>query len=288
MNAAERRLRTAIGGEAWPVRIALRIVAIGFLLLVIGLPLVIVFAEALAEGIPAFFAAVTTPGAWAAIRLTLSVVAIAIPVNLVFGIAASWAIAKFDFPGKNLLTTLIDLPLSVSPVVVGLLYVLVFGRQGWLGPWLAEHDIKIVFAFPGIVLVTIFVTFPFVARELIPLMESQGRTEEEAAISLGADGWTTFRRITLPNIRWGLAYGVLITNARAMGEFGAVSVVSGHIAGATMTMPLYVESLYDEYDFTAAFAVAALLALVALANLGLEALLDRRRKRRSKIPGETS
>ncbi|HZZ09436.1 MAG TPA: sulfate ABC transporter permease subunit CysW, partial [Paraburkholderia sp.] len=214
------------------------------------------------------------PDALAAVRLTLIAAAIAVPLNALFGIAASWAVAKFDFPGKGLLVTLIDLPFSVSPVVSGLIYVLVFGLQGWLGPWLAEHDIKIIFALPGIVLATIFVTFPFVARELIPLMTDQGRDEEEAATSLGASGFATFRRVTLPNIKWGLLYGVLLCNARAMGEFGAVSVVSGHIRGLTDTMPLHIEVLYNDYQYSAAFAVATLLALLALVTLALKSLLE--------------
>ncbi len=214
--------------------------------------------------------AIVEPDALAAIRLTLLVAAIAVPLNLVFGLAAAWAIAKFEFRGKSLLITLIDLPFSVSPVISGLIYVLLFGAQGWFGPWLKEHDIKIIFAVPGIVLATIFVTFPFVARELIPLMQEQGTDEEEAALSLGASGWQTFWRVTLPNVKWGLLYGVLLCNARAMGEFGAVSVVSGHIRGLTNTMPLHVEILYNEYDFVGAFAVASLLALLALVTLVAE------------------
>ena len=214
------------------------------------------------------------PDALAAIKLTLLTAAIAVPLNLVFGVAAAWAIAKFSFPGKNLLITLIDLPFSVSPVISGLIYVLIFGLQGWLGPWLQAHDIKIIFAVPGIVLATIFVTFPFVARELIPLMEAQGQEEEEAALVLGASGLQTFFRVTLPNIRWGILYGVILCNARAMGEFGAVSVVSGHIRGSTNTIPLHVEILYNEYNFTAAFAVASLLALLALMTLGVKRVAE--------------
>ena len=226
------------------------------------------------KGVGAYLAAFADPDALAAIRLTLLVAAIAVPLNLVFGVAAAWAIAKFEFPGKSLLITLIDLPFSVSPVISGLIYVLLFGAQGWLGPWLEAHDIKIIFAVPGIVLATIFVTFPFVARELIPLMQEQGTEEEKAALSLGACGWQTFWRVTLPNIKWGLLYGVLLCNARAMGEFGAVSVVSGHIRGLTNTMPLHVEILYNEYNFVGAFAVASLLALLALVTLVLKTLLE--------------
>ncbi len=238
------------------------------------LPLIAVFVEALRKGWSTYFAALVEPDAAAAIRLTLLAAAIAVPLNLVFGIAAAWAIAKFDFPGKQLLITLIDLPFSVSPVVAGLIYVLVFGAQGWFGPWLSEHDIKIIFAVPGIVLATIFVTFPFIARELIPLMQSQGRDEEEAAITLGASGWQAFWRVTLPNIKWALLYGVILCNARAMGEFGAVSVVSGHIRGETNTMPLHVEILYNEYQFAAAFAVASLLALLALVTLAIKTYIE--------------
>ena len=238
------------------------------------LPLIAVFVEALRKGWSTYFAALVEPDAAAAIRLTLLAAAIAVPLNLVFGIAAAWAIAKFDFPGKQLLITLIDLPFSVSPVVAGLIYVLVFGAQGWFGPWLSEHDIRIIFAVPGIVLATIFVTFPFIARELIPLMQSQGRDEEEAAITLGASGWQAFWRVTLPNIKWALLYGVILCNARAMGEFGAVSVVSGHIRGETNTMPLHVEILYNEYQFAAAFAVASLLALLALVTLTIKTYIE--------------
>jgi sulfate transport system permease protein len=226
-----------------------------------------VFVEAFRRGWELYISALVEPDAWSAIRLTLLVAAIAVPLNLVFGIAAAWAITKFDFPGKQLLITLIDLPFSVSPVISGLVFVLVFGAQGWLGPWLSAHGIKVIFAVPGIVLATIFVTFPFVARELIPLMQAQGRDEEEAALVLGASGWQMFRKVTLPNIKWALLYGVILCNARAMGEFGAVSVVSGHIRGQTNTMPLHVEILYNEYQFAAAFAVASLLALLALVTL---------------------
>ena len=249
------------------VRGALIAIALLFLTLFLFVPLVSVFYEALKKGWDAYAAAIVEEDAIAAIKLTLITAAIAVPLNLVFGVAASWCIAKFEFRGKSILLTLIDLPFSVSPVISGLIYVLLFGAQGWFGPWLQEHDIKILFAVPGIVLATIFVTFPFVARELIPLMQAQGSEEEEAAIVLGASGWDTFRRVTLPNIKWGLLYGVILCNARAMGEFGAVSVVSGHIRGETNTMPLQVEILYNEYNFAAAFAVASLLALLALVTL---------------------
>jgi sulfate transport system permease protein len=243
------------------------IVAAVFLIFFLFLPLAIVFSSALAKGASAYFAAFREPDARSAIELTLLAAGIAVPLNLVFGVAAAWTIAKFEFVGKSLLITLIDLPFSVSPVVSGLIYVLLFGLQGLLGPWLAAHDIKIIFAVPGIVLATIFVTVPFVARELIPLIQAQGTEEEEAALTLGAGGWQTFRRVTLPNIKWGLLYGVILCNARAMGEFGAVSVVSGHIRGRTNTMPLHIEILYNEYQFQAAFAVASLLALLALVTL---------------------
>jgi sulfate transport system permease protein len=245
-----------------------------FLTLVLLLPVTAVFVQALRKGVGPAIAALTAPDAVSAIQLTLLVAALTVPFNVVFGICAAWAVAKHDFPGKAFLITLIDLPFSVSPVVAGLIYVLVFGAQGWFGPWLEDHDIKIVFATPGIVLATIFVTFPFVARELIPLMQEQGVSEEEAAVSMGASGLTTFLKVTAPNIRWGLLYGVLLCNARAMGEFGAVSVVSGHIRGLTDTMPLHVEILYNDYDFVGAFAVAGLLCLLALATLVLKALLE--------------
>jgi sulfate transport system permease protein len=238
------------------------------------LPLIAVFVEAFRKGADTYFSALIEPDALSAVKLTLLAAAIAVPLNLVFGLAAAWAIAKFEFRGKNLLITLIDLPFSVSPVVAGLIYVLVFGRQGWFGSWLVDHDIKIIFAVPAIVLATIFVTFPFIARELIPLMQAQGKDEEEAAISLGASGFQTFLRVTIPNIKWALLYGVILCNARAMGEFGAVSVVSGHIRGETNTMPLYVEILYNEYQFAAAFAVASLLALLALVTLALKTYVE--------------
>jgi sulfate transport system permease protein len=249
--------------------------ALLFLALCLVVPLVAVFYQALGKGIGFYFAALADPDAVSAIKLTLLTAAIAVPLNLVFGLAASWCIAKFEFKGKALLTTLIDLPFSVSPVVSGLVYVLLFGAQGWFGPWLQDHNVQIIFAVPGIVLATIFVTFPFVARELIPLMQAQGNDEEEAAHVLGASGWQTFRRVTLPNVKWGLLYGVILCNARAMGEFGAVSVVSGHIRGQTDTIPLHVEILYNEYNFSAAFAVASLLALLALVTLGLKLLAER-------------
>jgi sulfate transport system permease protein len=256
------------------VRWALTGVALLFLAFFLVLPLAAVFAEAFRRGVGAYFASFADPDALASIKLTLLTAAIAVPANVVFGVAAAWLIAKFKFPGKSLLTTLIDLPFAVSPVISGLIYVLVFGLQGWLGPWLQEHDITIIFAVPGIVLATMFVTFPFVARELIPLMQAQGADEEYAAITLGANGWQTFWRVTLPNIKWGLLYGVILCNARAMGEFGAVSVVSGHIRGETNTMPLHVEILYNEYNFVAAFAVASLLALLAIVTLVLKSLVE--------------
>jgi sulfate/thiosulfate transport system permease protein len=261
--------------EPRAVRWLLTGVALAFLALFLVVPLAAVFYEAFRKGVAFYFASLADPDAWSAIELTLLVAAIAVPLNLAFGLAASWAIAKFEFKGKALLTTLIDLPFSVSPVISGLVYVLMFGAQGWLGPWLADHDVQIIFAVPGIVLATIFVTFPFVARELIPLMQAQGNDEEEAAHVLGASGWQIFRRVTLPNVKWGLLYGVILCNARAMGEFGAVSVVSGHIRGQTDTMPLHVEILYNEYNFSAAFAVASLLALLALVTLGLKLIAER-------------
>jgi len=256
------------------VRGVLIAIALLFLTVFLFVPLVAVFAEAFRKGWEAYLAAIVEEDAISAIKLTLITAAIAVPLNLVFGVAASWCIAKFEFRGKSFLLTLIDLPFSVSPVISGLIYVLLFGAQGWMGPWLQEHDIKILFAVPGIVLATIFVTFPFVARELIPLMQAQGSEEEEAAIVLGASGWDTFRRVTLPNIKWGLLYGVILCNARAMGEFGAVSVVSGHIRGETNTVPLQVEILYNEYNFAAAFAVASLLALLALVTLALKSFIS--------------
>ena len=257
------------------VRWLLIAIALGFLTLFLFVPLVFVFFEALKKGIGVYVAAITDPDAVDAIKLTLLTAAISVPLNLVFGVAAAWSIAKFNFRGKNVLTTLIDLPFSVSPVIAGLMFVLLFGLQGWFGPWLREHDVKIIFAVPGIVLATVFVTFPFVARELIPLMQAQGTEQEEAATVLGAGGWQTFWRITLPNIKWGLLYGVILCNARAMGEFGAVSVVSGHIRGSTNTLPLQAEILYNEYQFSAAFAVASLLAMLALVTLALKLVVER-------------
>jgi sulfate transport system permease protein len=272
--AATSITRSRATTEPALVRWTLIGVVLVFLGLFLAVPLAAVFSEALGKGVAAYFAAFREPDALAAIQLTLLTASIAVPVNLLFGVAAAWAIAKFEFVGKNLLITLIDLPFSVSPVVSGLIYVLLFGLQGWLGPWLAEHDIKIIFAVPGIVLATIFVTFPFVARELIPLMQAQGTEEEEAARVLGAGGWQTFWRVTLPNIKWGLLYGVILCNARAMGEFGAVSVVSGHVRGLTNTVPLHVEILYNEYNSTAAFAVASLLALLALVTLAAKSVVE--------------
>lgn len=256
------------------VRITLITLALSFSALFLLLPLIAVFTEAFRKGWEAYLMAIIEPDALSAIRLTLLTAAIAVPLNLVFGVAASWTIAKFEFRGKSLLLTLIDLPFSVSPVISGLIYVLLFGAHGWFGAWLMEHDVQILFAVPGIILATVFVTFPFVARELIPLMQSQGNEEEEAALVLGASGWRTFWHVTLPNIKWGLLYGVILCNARAMGEFGAVSVVSGHIRGETNTMPLQVEILYNEYNFAAAFAVASLLALLALVTLALKSLIE--------------
>ncbi|SFR76513.1 sulfate ABC transporter permease subunit CysW [Sphingomonas jatrophae] len=263
----------ATSEPAWARRLLIG-AALGFLLIFLALPLLAVFSEAFRRGAAAFAEALAEPDARAAMRLTLMVAAISVPLNCVFGVAAAWAITKFDFRGKGLLVTLIDLPFSVSPVVAGLIYILIFGANGWFGPFLRDHGIQIVFAVPGIVLATVFVTFPFVARELIPLMAEQGRDDEEAARSLGASGFSTFFRVTLPNIRWGLLYGVLLCNARAMGEFGAVSVVSGHIRGETNTLPLHVEILYNEYNFVAAFATASLLAGLALVTLVLKSVLE--------------
>lgn len=271
---APNRRGTEVTTESWQVRTILIGVAVAFLVLFLLLPLAAVFVEAFRVGATAYFDAISEPDALAAIRLTLLVAAIAVPANLVFGLAAAWAIAKFEFRGKSFLNSLIDLPFSVSPVIAGLIYILLFGAQGYLGPYLQSHDIQIVFALPGIVLATIFVTVPFVARELVPLMQEQGTQDEEAALSLGASGWQTFFRVTLPNVRWALLYGVVLCNARAMGEFGAVSVVSGHIRGKTNTMPLHVEILYNEYNFAAAFAVASLLALLALLTLIIKVTLE--------------
>jgi sulfate transport system permease protein len=267
------------------VRRALIAGALAFLTAFLFLPLAFIFWSALRKGWGVYLAAITDPDAVSAIRLTLLCTAIAVPANLIFGVAAAWAIAKFDFRGKSALVTLIDLPFSVSPVIAGLIYVLVFGLQGWFGPWLREHDLKVIFAVPGLVLATVFVTFPFVARELIPLMQSQGAEEEEAAVVLGASGWKVFWRVTLPNIKWGVLYGVILCNARAMGEFGAVSVVSGHIRGATDTLPLHVEILYNEYQFAASFAAASLLALLALVTLALKLAVERRYRVRQPLAG---
>ncbi|MDD2729401.1 sulfate ABC transporter permease subunit CysW [Malikia sp.] len=268
--------------ESRAVRWLLIGLALAFMALFLLLPLAAVFTEALRNGWAAYLEALQDPDAWSAIRLTLLTAVVAVPLNLVFGIAAAWCIAKYEFKGKAFLTTLVDLPFSVSPVVAGLIYVLVFGAQGWFGPWLQAHDIKIVFAVPGIILATVFVTFPFIARELIPLMQAQGNDEEQAAIVLGASGWQTFWYVTLPNMKWGLIYGVILCNARAMGEFGAVSVVSGHIRGQTNTMPLHVEILYNEYQSVAAFAVASLLALLALVTLAIKSAVEWRHERELK------
>jgi sulfate transport system permease protein len=272
------------------VRYALIAVALLFLTLFLFVPLVAVFTEALKKGWETYKESVLDPDALSAIKLTFIAAGIAVPLNLVFGVAAAWTIAKFDFRGKSILLTLIDLPFSVSPVIAGLVYVLLFGSQGWFGPWLMDHDIKILFAVPGIVLATVFVTFPFVARELIPLMQAQGSEEEEAALVLGASGWKTFFKVTLPNIKWGLLYGVILCNARAMGEFGAVSVVSGHIRGETNTMPLQVEILYNEYNFTAAFAIASLLALLALVTLAVKTFIEWRmhQAQKASVQGHTT
>jgi sulfate transport system permease protein len=268
--------KESVTTESSFVRRLLITVACVYLTLFLFIPLAAIFTEALKHGLSGYLGSFENEDAMAAIRLTLLVAGIAVPLNAVFGVAAAWAIAKFEFFGKQALITLIDMPLAVSPVIAGLIYVLLFGAQGWLGPWLAEHDIKIIFALPGIVLATIFVTVPFVARELIPLMQSQGREEEEAAITLGASGWQMFLRVTLPNIKWSLLYGVILSNARAMGEFGAVSVVSGHIRGLTNTMPLHVEILYNEYNAVAAFAVASLLTVLAIVTLVAKAIVERK------------
>jgi sulfate/thiosulfate transport system permease protein len=271
-DLARRDART----EPGPIRFVIIALALTFLTVFVVLPLVVVFAQAFSKGVTAYFAALAEPEAWSAIKLTLLVAAISVGLNLVFGVLAAWAITKFDFSGKTFLITLIDLPFSVSPVISGLVFVLLFGAQGYLGPWLMAHNVQVLFAVPGIALATIFVTFPFVARALIPLMQEQGTQEEEAAISLGASGLQTFFRVTLPNIKWGLLYGVLLCNARAMGEFGAVSVVSGHIRGETNTMPLLVEILYNEYQFVSSFAIASLLAMLALITLVVKTVLEQR------------
>jgi sulfate transport system permease protein len=268
------RAVTRATGESPAVRWTLTTIALVFLALTLVLPLVLVFHEALSKGLDAYLAAIREPDALSAARLTLLIASIAVPVNLIFGISAAWCIAKFDFRGKNLLITLIDLPFAVSPVISGMIFVLLFGMHGWFGSWLFDHDIKIIFAVPGMVLATMFITSPFIARELIPLMQEQGTEEEEAAIVLGAGGWQTFWRVTLPNIKWGLLYGLILCNARAMGEFGAVSVVSGHIRGETNTLPLHVEILYNEYAFAASFAVASVLTLLAFVTLGLKTAVE--------------
>lgn len=272
MSSPQTQYRTQT--EPAVIRWILTAVALIFLTLFLALPLAAVFSQAFEKGFAVYLEALRDADTLSSIKLTLITAAVTVPLNLIFGVTAAWAIAKFNFPGKNLLITLIDLPFSVSPVISGLIYVLIFGLQGWIGPWLQEHDVKIVFAVPGIILATIFVTFPFVARELIPLMEAQGKEEEEAALVLGATGLQTFFRVTLPNIKWGIIYGVILCNARAMGEFGAVSVVSGHIRGMTNTVPLHVEILYNEYNYTAAFAVASLLAFLALVTLAVKTIAE--------------
>ncbi len=285
INPSVRNARAGTTEPAW-VRYSLIGIALTFMFFFLVLPLAAVFTEALRKGWDAYWVALQEPDAWSAIYLTFITALIAVPLNLVFGVAAAWAIAKYEFTGKAFLTTLVDLPFSVSPVVAGLIYVLMFGAQGWFGPWLQAHDIKIIFAVPGIVLATVFVTFPFIARELIPLMQAQGNDEEQAAIVLGATGWQTFWYVTLPNIKWGLIYGVILCNARAMGEFGAVSVVSGHIRGQTNTMPLHVEILYNEYQSVAAFAVASLLALLALVTLAIKSTVEWRHARELKATAD--
>ena len=265
------------------VRFALLAIGLGFLFFFLGLPLVAVFVEALAQGVPVYLEALKEPETRSAIGLTIAIALAVLPFNIVFGVAAAWAIAKFDFKGKSLLITLIDLPFAVSPVVAGLVFILLFGAQGTFGPWLAEHDLKIIFAVPGMILATLFITFPFIARELIPLMQAQGKDEEEAAVSLGASGWQMFWRVTLPNIKWGLLYGVILSNARAMGEFGAVSVVSGHIRGETNTLPLHVEILYNEYNAIGAFAAASILALLALVTLVAKTVVEWRMKKETEM-----
>ncbi|MES2191511.1 MAG: sulfate ABC transporter permease subunit CysW [Pseudomonadota bacterium] len=283
---SSNRRETISTTEAPWVRYTLTGIALLFVVLFLILPLAAVFTEALRKGFGAYLEALKEPDAWSAIKLTLIAAAISVPLNLVFGVAAAWAIAKYEFRGKSVLTTLVDLPFSISPVVAGLIYVLVFGAQGWFGPWLLAHDIKIIFAVPGIVLATVFVTFPFIARELIPLMQAQGNDEEQAAIVLGATGWQTFWHVTLPNIKWGLIYGVILCNARAMGEFGAVSVVSGHIRGQTNTLPLHVEILYNEYQSVAAFAVASLLAILALVTLVIKSVAEWRHEQDMKAAAD--
>jgi len=265
------------------VRYTLLAIGLGFLFFFLGLPLLAVFVEALAQGVPIYLEALKEPETASAIGLTVGIALAVLPFNIAFGVAAAWAIAKFEFRGKALLITLIDLPFAVSPVVAGLIFILLFGSQGTFGPWLSEHDIKIIFAVPGMILATLFITFPFIARELIPLMQAQGKDEEEAAVSLGASGWQMFRRVTLPNIKWGLLYGVILSNARAMGEFGAVSVVSGHIRGETNTLPLHVEILYNEYNAIGAFAAASILALLALVTLVAKTIVEWRMKKETEM-----
>ncbi len=282
---APRALRGATTEPAW-VRLTLIALALAFMTLFLFVPLATVFYEALKKGMGVYWAAISDPDALSAMKLTLIATGISVPLNLVFGVAVAWAITKFDFRGKSVFLTLIDLPFSVSPVIAGLIYVLVFGLQGWLGPWLQEHDLKVIFAVPGIVLATVFVTFPFIARELIPLMQAQGIEQEEAARVLGAGGWQIFWRVTLPNIKWALLYGVILCNARAMGEFGAVSVVSGHIRGQTNTLPLHIEIAYNEYQFAAAFAVASLLAGLALVTLVLKYIVEQRVKHQKRAVGD--
>lgn len=272
----------AIQEPLW-VRLGLTVIGLGFLFFFLGLPLVAVFVEAFAQGLPVYLEALNEPETRSAIWLTVVVALAVLPFNIVFGVAAAWAVAKFDFRGKSLLLTLIDLPFAVSPVVAGLIFVLLFGSQGYFGEWLSAHDVKIIFAVPGMIIATLFITFPFIARELIPLMQSQGKDEEEAAVSLGATGWQMFRRVTLPNIKWGLLYGVILSNARAMGEFGAVSVVSGHIRGETNTLPLHVEILYNEYNAVGAFAAASVLALLALVTLVAKTVVEWRMKKETEM-----
>nr|WP_240041007.1 sulfate ABC transporter permease subunit CysW [Paenibacillus ginsengarvi] len=282
--SAGPRPMPAVTSESAGVKWLLIAIALLFIGLVLILPLITVFTQAFKKGAEVYFAAITEKEALSAIRLTLITAIIAVPLNTLFGVAAAWAIAKFSFRGKQLLTTLIDLPFAISPVISGLIFVLLFGAQGWFGPYLIEHGVPIIFALPGIVIATMFVTFPFVARELIPLMQAQGSQEEEAAVSLGAGGWTVFWRVTLPNIKWGLLYGIILCNARAMGEFGAVSVVSGHIRGETNTMPLHVEILYNEYQFAASFAVASLLVLLALVTLIVKSIVERKQHQAAVQP----